>query len=294
MTNLNIQWITSDKGLFEYDWLQELLPEHNIKIVRSLDEAQDDKNTLIICNPVVDYRQAIERVRQNGKRYGIFLLSDENLIEPCEWLHDPSCLFLVRNYINPWIYGHPKVTTVGLGYKRKFTDNLVNIEATDRLYTWTFAGTPHKERKAMLQEFKDIGTSKTHFCSGFGATDGLDTTEYSKLLNESVFALCPPGQDSMDSFRLYEALEAGCIPVVLNRTQHLPIMPSYWHGIFNKHENLPMITGDSWAECKQKVEKVMKDQCADDLQRQCILFWNKAKEQWIEEISKLLVSLEST
>ena len=293
LNNLNIQWVTQDPDLFELDWLKEILQTEDIHIVRDIvKDGLVDKNTLVIGNHAVDYRYILEGLRESHKKYGVFLLSDENLIEPCEWLHDPSCLFSIRNYVNPWLFGHPKVTTLGLGFKRGFNNGQLKEKSIyERKYWWCFAGTPHGERGVMTECFEDLQVGKIHYCSGFNATDGLAVEQYASLLNDSVFALCPPGQDSMDSFRLYEALEAGCIPVALKRTERVPIHPSYWHAIFEGERELPFVLGDSWQECREQVDKARKTHKVETLQIDCQRLWVSTKEKWKAHTKALLKTL---
>lgn len=290
MKNINIQWVTQDATLFELDWLNEILSIYGsgteIHIVRDFKEFKTDKNSLVICNHAVNYRVFLDALRQNSRHYGVFLLSDENLYEQCEWLHDPGCLFCVRNYVHPMYVQHPKVLTVGLGYKRHFQEYLTKTE--ERRLLWSFAGTPHGERRQMFEVFKDLEPNQTHDCSGFCASDALTTRDYAQTLEQSKFALCPPGQDSMDSFRMYEALEAGCIPVTLSNSRQLHVVPTYWHAIFRDTPKgeLPFIVGDSWEECKSKVKEVIKSDKLNIMQTNCTKLWDEQKQMWKTEIQK--------
>jgi hypothetical protein len=45
--------------------------------------------------------------------------------------------------------------------------------------------------------------------------DGLDTTSYVELLMDSRFSLCPPGYSCNESYRAYESLLCGALPVML-------------------------------------------------------------------------------
>lgn len=297
MKNVNIQWVTQDYGLFELDWLCELLgvKEKDINIVTTGDSFEEDCNSLIICNHAVNYRYYLDRLRSKSKLYGVFLLSDENLREPCEWMHDPHCKFSVRNYVHFMHTNNPKVLTVGLGYKRGLNQYLKNNKSSERVYNWAFAGTPHGDRKQMVEIFTEVRDFKTHYCGGFGAVDGLTTRAYAEMLNETKFALCPPGQDSMDSFRMYEALEAGCIPVTLRNARQLHVVPTYWHAIFRNTPNgeLPFIVGDSWEECKDKVNEVIESGKINTMQTNCIGLWSEQKQVWKTEIQKRLRLLGS-
>ena len=286
MKNINIQWVTQDVGLFELDWLCEILniQEMNINIVRNFEDFKTDKNSLVICNHAVNYRVCLDALRANGRQYGVFLLSDENLIETCEWLHDPNCLFSIRNYVHPMYFSHPKVTTIGLGYKKDFKKYLTHKSAEERYNVWVFAGTPHGDRRKMLDVFESIKPNQTHECSGFCSADALTTRGYAEMMTDAIFALCPPGQDSMDSFRVYEALEAGCIPVVLARTAKMPIYPSYWHAVVQSAgvTDVPFILADKWENCANTIDRLLLDKSFIPTQKECQHFWINVKQKWKE------------
>lgn len=286
MSEIRVQWLSSDPTLFEIDWLSYLFSDTKgqIEVFFNASEVKTDKDTVLICNHAVPYREVLDKLRYNGKKYVLVSLSDENLIDPCEWLHDPHCIKSFRNYIHPALIKHPKVTTFGLGYKRELQNYIKSIKV-ERDTIWCFAGTPHGERASMLSLFKDLAPNKTHCCSGFGAKDGLETQEYARILKQSKYALCPPGQDSMDSFRLYEALEAGCIPVTLKYSNQFKIYPSYWHGIFYGEYELPFIMEESWEDCVNKVKTISESEFLNK-QKECNTLWNKWKNVWKHEISK--------
>jgi hypothetical protein len=279
MTSVNIQWFTQDESLWELDWLRYLFSDvqQYINIEKDLKKIKTNENTMLICNHAVPYRYVLDQLRSNGKRYVIVLLSDENLMDPCEWLHDPQCLGLMRNYVHPGQLTNPKVKVFGLGYKRGFCDH-INGDRTRNLH-WSFAGTPHGQRKQMLDMFADIKPHKSFFCSGFNANDGLDTAEYVRLLERSKYALCPPGQDSMDSFRIYEALEAGCVPVTLNNSLQFILKPSYWHAVFYGESEMPFVSEDGWGLTYGAVHGVSPEEY-EHRRAECAAMWRKWKAVW--------------
>ena len=280
MTKLKVQWLCSDQNTFEIDWLRFLFSEvqNYIEIEHDWRKIQTTENTVLICNHAVPYRAVLEQLRQRGKKYVIVLLSDENLWEPCEWLHDPACVGLLRNYIHPNQLKHPKVEFFGLGYKRDFLKYLTN-DNIERQLTWCFAGTPHGEREQALELFQKVKNNKVHICSGFGAADGISTEDYAKMLQSSVFALCPEGQDSMDSFRIYEALEAGCIPITKNFSKQFTIRPSYWHAVFHGVQELPFISADSYEECFDQMISMPTEEI-NRRQKLCAELWAMYKTVW--------------
>ena len=66
----------------------------------------------------------------------------------------------------------------------------------------------------MLRAACRVPDGHAHITQSFGGPEALDVQAYADLLADTVFALCPRGNVSVDCFRVYEALEAGAIPVV--------------------------------------------------------------------------------
>lgn len=291
MSEVRIQWLTSDESLFELDWLRYLFSDvqDHIDIEYDYRKIKTDSNTVLICNHAVPYRPVLDALRQNGKKYAIVFLSDENLVDPCEWLHDPNCVGCLRNYVHPNFLTNPKVKVFGLGYKRDFT-KFLDPKKTERGLRWSFAGTLHGDRKEAIDVFKREVPHKIHTCSGFGASDGLGTKEYVEMLQNSVFALCPLGQDSADSFRLYEALEAGCIPITLKNSEQFKLHPSYWHGVFRGESHVPFSVNDTWESCLNYI-KTLTEEDIEKLKDENVKLWTIWKNKWKIEMSKLYSEL---
>lgn len=290
MTSTKVIWFDVNLDKWEYDWISELLEdiETEIIVTNTFENLPPLENCVVVCNHAVNYRAYLDALRRNGNQYGVILLSDENVMEPMEYVHDPNCKFVARNYFHPFYHLHPKVFVFGLGYKTGFTkvdDEFKTFK--DRELDWCFAGSVHNDkRKEAIEKFKNYsGDYKLHTCSGFNATDGLSTEEYRKLLNNCKFALCPQGQENMDSFRIYEALEAGAVPVTIKHSQHMIIEPSYWHAIFYGDLNLPFVIGADWDDAVNQL-KNLKIQDCEKMQSNCQAFWSRWKTTWKTKFSK--------
>jgi hypothetical protein len=59
-------------------------------------------------------------------------------------------------------------------------------------------------------------------------------TEYSDLLSRCKFVLCPPGNFSNESFRYYEAIVLGSIPIVSSATIQDFTNFDYWPNRYSK------------------------------------------------------------
>ncbi len=295
------------QSAFEEDWICALLLEDNHRndyiavaryVVAGKPMIVSAKWDIIVCNHAVDYRRVIARRNENPQNrsnpYGVFLLSDENIRENCEWLEDPNCAFCVRNYVSPKYYDHPKVLTIGLGWQTGFTRSLLNPSTHSTKFMWTFSGTPHGERKQIPFVFRHIQPNFYRETRSFNSDDGQSVEDYASSLRDSHFAIVPPGQDSMDSFRMYEALEAGAIPVALKRTEHLPLQPSYWHYIFKGEKTMPFVMEDTWDECHTKMCEIISNGELESTKLRIRGFWRKHKEQWRREIKKKVALLNQS
>jgi len=92
-----------------------------------------------------------------------------------------------------------------------------------------------------LEEFKDNNKLEgvKFFSEGF--TQGLSPEHYFHGLAAAKVVPCPAGAINPDSFRLYEALEAGCIPVVdaiAPEVKH----DDYWTWFFDEEPPFPVYT----------------------------------------------------
>jgi hypothetical protein len=93
------------------------------------------------------------------------------------------------------------------------------LTATPRLpfrsLTWSFFGTDWNNRKNLLQPLYDIsGAYKSQFFKDWNDSQALCSEAYTSALLDTVFVPCPDGVNP-ETFRFYEALECGCIPLLV-------------------------------------------------------------------------------
>lgn len=117
-----------------------------------------------------------------------------------------------------------------------------------------------------------------------GRNTYMSPEEYQEVMADSIFTLCPRG-NSVEQFRIYEALESGSIPVIAREEgyaeERLP--PEYLHS--------PMLFVETWDELPNVLAALTADMPAL-LERQVQAWhWYRAFLQAkIDEIDELLVS----
>lgn len=157
-----------------------------------------------------------------------------------------------------------------LGYSNGLSRPATITPASSRRYTWSFAGeTGRASRPEMVSALAGIGPNLCH-ATDRGAPP-LSPDEYRTLMLESVFAPSPMGRINLECFRLYEALELGCIPIVEKR-----MTLDYFQNLLGSN---PLLTVGNWSEARDRVETLLGDRTRLDALQQEIMSWWQAKKQ---------------
>ena len=292
MTRFNV--ICTGSGIHKWgkSWIEHMLSHLNCKFhyLTPSDDIPLLEKCIVVTNTTESYFY-IRRLQQAHLKYGVILLSDECLDSSLAFLNNPDCMFLARNYVHPGCYRHFKVFHFGLGYKNEF-EKYANPRrtASNREFLWSFTGSLKADREQAIQIFSQFEPNFTYLVEKFDDPEYLTTRKYAQTLNDSIFVLAPAGGASNDSFRIYEALECGAIPVVMRNTPHLQIMPSYWHGIF-PGSDLPFVMADTWEEAAEQVRSMIDTNEVESVRRDCMDFWRSWKKSWRLEFEKRAASL---
>ena len=90
----------------------------------------------------------------------------------------------------------------------------------------------------------------------------------SKILSSTDFIPCPNGFVHPETYRLYEALECECIPIVENAYR-------YYDRLF---PNNPFLKVDKWQEAKLLIKDWKKEKISEK-RDECKSWWKQYKNQ---------------
>lgn len=268
------------KALLEHTWLKELFGSE----LDSVGHLPLDHEPLSTCPIFIcmkphwnEYLQTFLRYQAAERDFKVLHLSDEYLNDPHTWIDLPSCVQVLRPYAHPALVGHPKVTFIPLGYKTPL--HHPTPDTAQRSLAWAFYGTGWRDREAQLSSLKVIQpNSYTFFANWMDATQ-LKADEYSTKLNQSLFAPCPAGMNA-ETFRFWEALEHGCIPVYVRREGD----EAHWQFL---KEHLPLEAYSSWEEAAKAMGLALSDLTGLAIQREAI---REAWKAWKTTLKKLAQS----
>jgi hypothetical protein len=149
-----------------------------------------------------------------------------------------------------------------------------------------FAGqVTHARRHACVEALgrcnKDNGVVVT--TDGFGK--GLPQNEYLEWMSLARIVPCPSGPATPDTFRIWEALECGAVPIVDARSLREETV-GFWKVVL-PNAPLPMI--EDWATLPEVIEQVLASY--ERISRECQYFWRKYKLEFRDWLAKDLITL---
>lgn len=158
---------------------------------------------------------------------GCFNFSFKESLPMNERMHDISfigCLNKNRVELASVITGIPKIImALGFYFNDPFTMKIVN-----HIAHWT--------------------NKKTFYRFNPDFNKGVTGNVYSTIMQNSKISLCPRGWTNIETYRLYESLEAGCVVI----TEKLPEREYF--------KNIPAIQVNNWKEGIQIATDLLKDQ----------------------------------
>ncbi|MFZ0406668.1 MAG: hypothetical protein WAM11_00960, partial [Cyanobium sp.] len=98
----------------------------------------------------------------------------------------------------------------------------------------------------------------------------MDESEYGKSLSVSCFALCPNGNATPDTYRLYESLDAGVIPIAERSWSF-----DYFSSLFL---DCPFPRFCNWIQARRFVENLGPDEVLY-LREKIFSWWSAEKQQ---------------
>ncbi len=215
----------------------------------------------------------------------VMFTGDEEALFPFEKLQHPNMHLYVMSPRKGDRYAN--VSFLGTGYAPAI-DHLPK-EKPDKVYDYFFAGqVTHERRHQMRQAIEDIqATTKLNglYFPTDSFTSGLTPSKYIKQLAMAKVAYCPSGPETPDTFRLFEALEAGCVPIADTRIpsekDNGQFGDDYWEYFFNDSVPFPVIR--DYDNLKGYTLDVLENY--DRFSVEVASWWMKTKHRWATELS---------
>jgi len=181
--------------------------------------------------------------------FSLFHLSNECLNHDCQYYVYAKHVF--RNYYDVNIK-YSNVITLPLGYKGGFLNRNENyLKLQHKKYDVCFIGHIKGDRYNLVENIKSFDRKYLHTTKSWNDKNSLSVNLVQKIYTETILIPAPMGNVNVDSFRIYEILESGSIPVIKKYWNN-----DYFENIFGKH---PIPTIYDWSELKTLCSVIKSD-----------------------------------
>jgi len=269
---LNLKW-----GIYHQKnsniWIQEVLNKIQYETIDSETKLDKDDILLVVDSNPENKEKLYEKFKLICSKIILIHLGDETSPFDLSTTYNHFD-YVLRTFCSNKYFKNSKVKCIPIGYKSGISEN----KKDERKYKWAFTGTPHKSsRHDLLFQFGDINPSFCHRTEKFN-TKIISVKEMSEILSMTEFLPCPNGFYHPETYRLYEALQCGCIPIVEDTYK-------YYDRLF---PNNPFVKVGKWADAKLIVKEWNKNKIKDK-QKECKIWWSNYKDQ-LQQLIKTKVS----
>ena len=147
----------------------------------------------------------------------------------------------------------------------------------DRTYVWSFVGTNWMGRANQLEPLQALEPKCVEFYSEWASNEQLSQPDYLALLQDTMFVPCPRG-NNVETYRFYEALENGCIPVFIELPHSL------------ERAGIPFIGCSRWEEVKALIEMfITNPKQMAEYQKSIWTAWTQYKEIMKSKVAEFLL-----
>ncbi len=209
----------------------------------------------VVVMPARNQAEFVDRLNADISRLkGVVLIltGDEESVFPVERVSHPNIRIWVQN-ARPG--RHESYRKIACGYT---PHTRTEVSYSDKSSDWFFSGQVNNRRREDCVRELELVQDRIpgHLTKTGGFTQGLEKGRYSNGLAYSKIAPAPGGIHTPDTFRLFEALELGCIPLADECCQESDYGGiSYWAWFFGVATPFPLVR--DWAAAYSYMSEIL-------------------------------------
>ena len=284
-----------EESTWELDYIKEItgfncnsnleIEKYNTKNCRLLLEREDIVSNCLFVMTVLFYDiNNMEEIVKKIQPLVIFSLSDEHgIFQKYNDLEKYTKLFLRHYNHKSYNYSSHNIQ-IPLGYVSNFLPSNNNNIVTDikpineRKVKCSFIGVEKSDRLHMCNVFeKNMDNTIIIFVNNNWNIEKLPITpnKLFTLYNNSIFIIIGRGNISLDCFRIYEAVVAGSIPVIVG--EETEIDTTFFYGGYKP----PFVYSDTWENAVSVCKKLLQQPELLQEKQDKILEW------WANQITNI-------
>jgi GR25 family glycosyltransferase involved in LPS biosynthesis len=290
---VSIGFDTDSSKWHEFEWLKSLFGSEsesgiglNVERIDSTEVPTDEPVVFVQRPHAENIRKVLARWSAVGAKFYVLHLSDEYSTDPVDFYEWPTCLGVVRTYIRDDLTANPseKVYIIPLGPHWSVPGVAVQTHTPRppfRELVWSFIGTGWMGRKEKLELLRGIpGDNRCVLMDEWNSPNMIGREESLAVLLNSWTVPCPGGQNA-ETFRIYEALEAGAVPILVNEEKMGKFLG--WLG-----SKLPLIVGSDWTHAANIIHTLRaKPEVYEEYRNNLLAAWEAMKTRVREDVARV-------
>jgi GR25 family glycosyltransferase involved in LPS biosynthesis len=262
---------------YEFAWIKQIFSFMPFEI-ELVSEPPTDVPIVVVQKPLDS--TVLKGWSDAGIEFYVLHMSDEFCNDPIDFYDLPGCKGVIRNYWRGDL--GPKVVTIPLGFHWAIPNGEPHIHTPRppfRELAWSFVGTGWLGRREKLAPLTQVGEHKVVFMDDWNSPNMLGREECLSIMLNSWCIPCPSGHNG-ETFRFYEALEAGAVPIVVKEGgDFLKFVSSYFQ----------IMVANNWEHAAQLVYTLKQQPEVYEKYRNGVLAgWESMKAKAKEDVRKIL------
>lgn len=233
----------------------------------------DDVDGAVVVIPARQHSKSIELINEklsSLKWCLVVLTGDEQSTFDHTKLKHPNMKLWVMHPV-PGKHEGENIRYLPNGYPPQLKETLGKDRPPKDIDLYFSGQVNHPKRHEMWDRVRLLG-GQLRDTEGFA--QGLPPAEYYGELSRAKIALCPSGAHTPDTFRLYEALELGCVPLC-DRKPNDTYPDGFWYHLFG--EEPPFLFVNEWDEARGIIPRLLPHWQARA--NQCQAWWRIQKRK---------------
>jgi len=272
----------------EYAWLKQMFSTVSPAVtsfeITRLDagptDLPKDSPIVVVQRPHVEEAASVLKGWSDaGLTFFVLHMSDEFCADPIDFYELPGCKGVIRNYMREGLSS--KVLVIPLGFHWAIPNGEPYIHTPRppfRELVWSFVGTDWMGRREKLAPLTQVGEHKAIFMDDWNSPKMISREENLAILLNSWCVPCPSGQNE-ETFRFYEALEAGAVPVLVK---------DKFASWISQH--IQMLVADSWTHAAQLIYTLKaQPEVYEKYRASLLMAWEILKNKTKDSIKAMLV-----
>jgi hypothetical protein len=224
---------------WDYGLLKEMFDKYSIEQIKVNSLPIEERAFVVIPGPQnIGHEEDISKELKNISRLVLFITGDEEGVFGIDKINHPNA--------EVWIQyphkKHEKYNKLPIGVPQHLKNNLPNYKT--KTYDVFFGGQiTHQRRQQLAEVMPSIENALYKPTDGFAKGDN-PVDYYDNLMNSKI-APCPAGAVSIESFRLFEAIEMMTLPIA-DLVDSSGLKYNFYKNVFN--ELVPFPQTKYWSE----------------------------------------------